>query len=428
MDYEDALEYLFPLVRHGTKLGLENITELLSKIGNPHHSLKCVHVAGSKGKGSVCAFISSILKEAGYTVGTFTSPHLVDFTERIRVNWEPIPKEEVVRLVSELKPVADEMAASSRIKSPSFFEMTTAMAFKYFEERRVDLAVVEAGMGGRYDATNVVQPILAIITHLTTEHGEHLGRTLKRIAKDKAGIIKEKVPVVLSETSDVIEGHCKKKDCDLTVLGREINFGRESFDLAGQDFWVENGERKHFHISLLGEYQVQNAATAFATIEALKSSGCDVSDEGIKEGFEKANWPARLHFLQRDPIVVVDSTHDVDGSRNLIESLKELFEFNDVVLVFAALEDKDVENMASVLGPFSDSVIATQADYKKALPAGAVEKEFRKHVKDVQMITPIRKAVDAALQKANKNDLVCITGSIFTASEAFAYFGKSVED
>jgi dihydrofolate synthase/folylpolyglutamate synthase len=428
MNYEESLEYLFPLVRHGTKLGLENITELLSKLGDPHRSLKCVHVAGSKGKGSVCAFISSILREAGYKVGTFTSPHLVDFSERIRVNWEPIPKEEVVRLVSELKPVADKMTASSRVKSPSFFEMTAAMAFKYFEERGVDLAVVEAGMGGRFDATNIVQPILAVITHLSTEHSEHLGRSLNRIAKDKAGIIKEKVPVVLSEGSEVIEEYCKRKDCDLTVLGRDINFGRESYNLGGQDFWVENGERKNFHIDLLGKYQIQNAATAFAAIGALKPLGYDVSNEKIREGFEKTTWPARLHFLQKDPIVVVDSTHDVDGSKNLIESLKELFEFNDVVLVFGALEDKDVGNMASVLGPFSDSVIATQADYKKALPAGVVEKEFRKHVEDVQTITPIREAVDAALQKANENDLVCITGSIFTASEAFAYFGKSVED
>lgn len=428
MNYEEALDYLFPLVRHGTKLSLDNMEELLSHIGNPHHSLKFVHVAGSKGKGSICAFVSSILKEAGYKVGTFTSPHLMDFTERIRVNWEPIPRDDVVRLVSELKPIAEKMTADSRLKSPSFFEMCVAMAFKYFDEREVDIAVIEAGMGGRFDSTNVIQPVLSVITHLSMEHSEHLGRSLNRIAKDKAGIIKEGVPVVLSEGSNVVESHCRTKNCDLTILGRDLEYGRESSDLSGQDFYIEDRERRQLHINLLGNYQVQNAATAYVASKKLKSLGYEISDEHVRIGLEKASWSGRMHVLQEEPIVLVDSTHDVDGAKELIGSLKDLFEFGQFILVFAAMEDKDVRGMAEILAPFSNLIIATQAQYNKALPTEYAEKEFKKYAESVQTTATIREALDLAFEKAGKDDLICITGSIFTASEAFAYFGKSPED
>ncbi|UCD92008.1 MAG: bifunctional folylpolyglutamate synthase/dihydrofolate synthase [Methanobacteriota archaeon] len=428
MDYEEALDYLFPLVRHGTKLSLDNTEELLSHVGNPHHSLKFVHVAGSKGKGSVCAFVSSILKEAGYNVGTFTSPHLVDFTERIRVDWEPISRDDVVRLVSELKSIAEKMTSDSRLKSPSFFEMCVAIAFKYFQEREVDIAVVEAGMGGQYDSTNVIQPVLSVITHLSMEHSEHLGRSLSRIAKDKAGIIKEGVPVVLSEESEVFESRCDENDCDLTVLGRDTRFGRESSDHSGQRFWVGNGERKRFHISLLGNYQVQNAATAYAVSEKLKELGYEISDEHVRIGLENASWPGRMHIVRREPTVVVDSTHDVDGAKELVESLRELFKFEKAILVFAALEDKDVRGMAEILAPFSTVIVTTQAQYKKAMPADFAEKEFKRFADSVKTKPTIQEAIDLALEEAGENDLVCITGSIFTASEALAYFGKSSAD
>ncbi len=428
MDYKGALDYLYPLVRRGTKLGLENEIELLSGIGNPHASLKFIHIAGSKGKGSVATFISAILKEAGYKVGTFTSPHLIDFTERIRIDWKQIPKEDVVRLVSELKPIADRMSAESITKSPSFFEMATAMAFKYFEEKKVDLAVMEVGMGGRYDSTNVIKPVLSVFTHLSMEHSEHLGRSLARIAKDKAGIVKDGVPVIMSERSDVIERVCKEKECDMTILGEHLSYGRDSFDTTGQDFWVENGDRRNFHINLLGNYQVQNAATAYAAVEKLRELGYEISDKAMKNGFQNTRWPGRLHIIQKEPIVVVDSTHDFDGATRLIESLEELFSYDKIVTVFAALEDKDVERMASVLGPFSSRVICTQVDYHKALPASSVERAFKNHNEDVIAILSVKEALDLALQEANDSDLICVTGSIFTASEAFAYFGKSAED
>lgn len=428
MDYKDTLDYLYPLVRHGIKLGLEIEIELLSEIGDPHASLRFIHIAGSKGKGSVSAFISSILKEAGYKIGTFTSPHLIDFTERIRVDWEPIPEEDVVRLVSELKPIADRMSAESVTRSPSFFEMVTAMAFKYFEEKEVDFAVIEAGMGGRLDSTNVITPVLSVFTHLSMEHSEHLGRSLTRIAKDKAGIVKDGVPVIMSEPSDVIEQVCEEKGCDLTVLGEHLAYDRSSFDTSGQEFRVENGDRKNFHINLLGNYQVQNAATAYAAAVKLRELGYEISDEAMKNGFQNARWPGRLHIIQKEPIVVVDSTHDSDGAIRLVDSIKELFSYDGVVTVFAALEDKDVERMASVLGPFSSQVTCTQVDYHKALPVSSVERAFKHHNENVITIPSVKEALDLALQEANDSDLICVTGSIFTASEAFAYFGKSAED
>jgi dihydrofolate synthase/folylpolyglutamate synthase len=428
MDYKAALDYLYPLVRPGTKLGLENEIRILSEIGDPHESWKSIHIAGSKGKGSVAAFISSILKEAGYKVGTFTSPHLIDFTERIRVDWEPIPEADVIRLVSELKPIADKMSAESVTKSPSFFEMVTAMAFKYFEEKEVDLAVIEAGMGGRYDSTNVIKPVLSVFTHLSMEHSERLGRSINRIAKDKAGIVKDGVPVIASEPSHVIEQVCKEKGCDITILGKHLSFGRDSFNASGQDFWIGNGDRRNFHINLLGNYQVQNAATAYAAAVKLRELGYEISEEAMKNGFRNTRWPGRLHIIQKDPIVVVDSTHDFNGATRLVESLVELFSYDKVVTVFAALEDKDVEKMASVLGPHSSQVICTQVDYHKALPASRVEKAFKDHNGNVITIPSVKEALDLALQEASETDLVCVTGSIFTASEAFAYFGKSAED
>jgi dihydrofolate synthase/folylpolyglutamate synthase len=330
MDYKEALDYLYPLVRPGTKLGLENEIELLSKIGDPHKTLKFIHIAGSKGKGSVAAFISTILKDAGYKVGTFTSPHLMDFTERIRVDWEPISEEDVVRLVSELRPIADKMSSESITKSPSFFEMVTAMAFKYFHERGVDFAVVEAGMGGRFDSTNVITPVLSVFTHLSLEHSEHLGRSLTRIAKDKAGIVKEGVSVVMAEPSEIIEQVCQEKSCDFIILGEHIRFGRDSFDASGQDFWIEDNNRGSFHINLLGNYQVQNAATAYAAAIKLRELGYEVSDDAFENGFQNARWPGRLHIIQNNPLVVVDSTHDYDGATKLVESLEELFTYDRV--------------------------------------------------------------------------------------------------
>ncbi len=428
MNYEKAIEYLFPLVRYGTKLGLDNMEELLSRIGNPHQSLKVIHVAGSKGKGSVCAFVSSVLRESGYNVGTFTSPHLVDFTERIRVNWEPIPQNDVVRFTSELKQVADGMAEESIIKSPTFFEMTTAMAFKYFEERNVDFVVMEAGMGGRYDSTNVVNPILAVITHISMEHTEHLGRSLDRIAKDKAGIIKDGVPVVLAEESQIIRKRCEKKGCQLTVLGNDIQFGRESFDLSGQNFWVQDGGRHKYHIDLLGNYQVENAALAYAVALRTRDMGHEITNGSIERGLGKVRWPARMQVLQHGPFVVVDTTHDVSGSGKLVESLGELFEFDKATLVFGALEDKDVDHMASILAPFFDRVIATESQYRKALPVADVEKAFAEHSENIEMEPTVSMAIQKALGGAGEKDLICITGSIFTASEAFDYFGKSFDD
>lgn len=428
MNFEESLAYLFPLTRQGTKLGLENVEEVLSAIGDPHKSLKFVHIAGSKGKGSVAAFISSILMAAGYKVGTFTSPHLIDFSERIRVNWEPISEEDVVRLVTELKPIADRMSAESRTKSPSFFEMVTAMAFKHFEEKKVDFAVVEAGMGGRYDSTNVITPVLSVFTHISMEHSEHLGRSLRRIAKDKAGIIKDGVPVVLSEHSDVLEGVCEDKKCDATVLGVDVSYGRDSFDSSGQDFWVENGEKKSFHINLLGNYQIQNAATSYASAVKLRELGYEISDEAIESGFRNARWPGRLHIVQEKPTVIVDSTHDFDGATKLVESIEELFSYNRILTVFAALEDKDVDRIASVIGPFSDKVICTQVDYHKALPVSRVEGAFKGHSDIVETRPTIGEALDSALGDAKDDDLICVTGSIFTASEALTYFGKPSRD
>jgi dihydrofolate synthase/folylpolyglutamate synthase len=422
MAYQDSLDYLYGLQRFGIKLGLDNIRELLSRLGEPHQAFRCVHVAGSDGKGSVCALLESILRRAGYRVGLYTSPHLVRFNERIRVDGVEIPDRDVVRLTEEIRPRAEAMAASGKAAQPTFFEFTTAMAFQYFREQGVDLALLEVGMGGRLDATNVVIPEVCVITRIGMEHTEHLGRTLERIAREKAGIIKEGVPVwtVEQPALPVIRERCQALGSPLRVVGKDLRVEREPSGLEGQRIRITDGGAHEYEVGLLGTFQAENAGLAYGVVQELRRRGWKVSETAVRRGLSKAEWPARMQVVSRYPAIILDATHTVEGARRLRESVEELFAGRPLTLVIGILDDKDLGGIASQLGPLCRRVVATEPATERGRAAEEVAAAFEA-VGEVKVVKPVAEAVRTAISMSRAHDVVLITGSLYTAGEAMVF-------
>lgn len=425
MDYEHLLSQLYGLERFGIKLGLENIRRLLSVLGDPHRGLKVLHVTGTNGKGSVCAYAASVLRQAGLHVGLYTSPHLVRFNERIRVDGEAISDDDVVRLWSGMQPAIQAITSARPIDHPTFFEVTTAMAFEYFRERRVDVAVIEVGMGGRMDATNVVDGLVSVVTRVDLEHTEHLGKTVGRIAREKSGIIKpsSRAVSVVQEALPVIEARCREVHAPLLVVGRDVQTDRGPHDLRGQDLRVRGpfGEIP-VHTPLLGGFQAENAAIAVAAVAELRVAGFQVTDGAIRDGIRLARWPARLELVRTEPRILVDGAHNRAAAGALARSVTELFPARKVLLVVGILNDKDLAGMAAALGPLALRVHAGRPKTHRAFDPAEVALAFRTYAEAESMAT-IAEAIDAALALAAPDDVVLITGSIYTAGEALDHFG-----
>ncbi|MFQ6106198.1 MAG: bifunctional folylpolyglutamate synthase/dihydrofolate synthase [Thermoplasmata archaeon] len=418
-EYKTALRWLFKLQRFGVKLGLDNMRELLGHLGNPQERFRSIHVTGTNGKGSVCTFLSSALKEAGYKVGTYTSPHVLRYNERMQINGEQISDERVMEYINTIRPIAEGMGADPT-SHPTFFEFTTAMAFSYFADEGIDVGVIEVGMGGRLDATNVITPDVAVITHLALEHTEHLGKTLDRIAKEKAGIIKPGVPVVSAEENLVIRRTCVERGCELTVVEDDYPYERTSFDTSGQTLWVES-PRNELRTRLLGSYQLQNAATAYATLDVLRKAGHDISEDAIRRGFANARWPARLEVVRQRPMVIIDSSHNPDGMRNLRDALLETTKNDGITFVVGVMSDKDVSPMLEAIAPVAGRIICTKPDYWRAMDPDEIERGARKLVDNVEVVSAVSEAIERALSISDDDDVICITGSIFTAGDATHY-------
>src|SRR5713101_6111698 len=398
MDYQTTLEHLYRLERFGIKLGLDNIRQLLSLLGDPQRGLKVLHVTGTNGKGSVCAYAASVLQAAGYRVGLYTSPHLVRFNERIRVDGVSIADDDVLRLWSGMQPAIQAMTATRAIDHPTFFEITTAMAFEYFRESKVDVAVVEVGMGGRMDATNVVDGLVSVITRVDLEHTEHLGKTVERIAREKAGIIKpsSRVVTVNQEALPVIEGRCRELHVPLSVVGRDVHTERTAGDLHGQTVRVRGSFGSvDVHTPLLGSFQVENLGIAVAALEELRAAGFTVPDEAIRSGIASVRWAA---------------------------SMTETFPGRKAILVTGILNDKDLPGIAAALGPIAYRVFACRAKTHRAYEAEEVAAAFRPFAES-HVIPSVREAIDAALRAARVDDILLITGSIYTAGEALDHLG-----
>ena len=425
MDYQATLDHLYRLERFGIKLGLDNIRRLLSLLGDPHRDLKVLHVTGTNGKGSVCAYAASALRSAGYRVGLYTSPHLIRFNERIRVDGEPISDDDVLRIWSGMQPAIHAMTAARPIDHPTFFEVTTAMAFQYFRERRVDVAVVEVGMGGRMDATNVVDGLVSVVTRVDLEHTDHLGKTVERIAREKAGIIKSSSRAVTVDQPalPVIEARCREVHAPLSVVGRDVRFERGPARPGGQGVEVRGAFGSiEVHTPLLGPFQSENVAVAVAALTELRSAGLHLGDEAIRAGIAAVRWAARFEVVRENPTVVVDGAHNGPAAIAVAAAMKEVFPGRRAIVVAGILNDKDLRTMAGALGPLAGRVIACRPKTPRAFDPEEVAAAFRQYA-EASVVPAVREAIDAALSAARPEDVVLITGSIYTAGEALEHLG-----
>ena len=431
LQYNLALDYLYSFVdyslKHSSELAkadfnLDRMFALMDLLGNPHMKYPIIHVAGTKGKGSVSALCASALMAAGYRTGLYTSPHLEDYTERIRINGEPISHEQMVGLVEEIKP------AVARVPFITTFEITTALAFLAFAKYGVNAAVFEVGLGGRLDATNVVTPKVSVITSLSYDHMAVLGNTLTLIGGEKAGIIKQGVPAVSSPQKDealqVLLRVASEKKSEITLVGRDVTSERTQSSLRGQTLNVrykrrEAGETQEsfvkLEIPLLGLHQIENAATAYT---ALKVSGIPMSDEQIQTGFSQVQWRARFEVARLDPIVIFDCAHNQDSFEKLRETLEEYFPGKKVYLIFGASEDKNIPGMFAELKSKIQKIIITRADHPRALSVDYISGLADQAGAEWEAVPLVKEALHRALELSAKDgSIVLSAGSMFVTAE-----------
>ena len=428
--YTEAIDYIYNLTKYGMKLGLKNINYLLYRLGAPHKKLKVIHVAGTNGKGSTCSLISSILQSAGYKVGLYTSPHLVDFTERFKINNKPIDREKVSELLERIKPSIEKTANAPSYGHPTFFEVVTSMAFLYFFEEQVDYLVLEVGLGGRLDATNVCEPLISVITHVDYDHMDKLGNSLEEIAREKGGIIKPDGIVISSnqyeEAYNEIRKIADEKNSLVYSTGREISYEIVKSDIKGVIFDLKgiNHNYKDLHTPLLGRYQADNAATAITAVEALKNKGITISEKAIRDGLEKVKWTGRLEIIRNNPTLVLDGAHNPSGVKVVRDALKEIFSYQRLILVLAIFSDKDYKKMIQILAPNADLIITTKAKNLRATPPQIIAKEAAQYIDEDKIIVTenIPQAINCALSNSKEDDLICITGSLYTVGEAKRFF------
>lgn len=422
MSYQETLSYLFGLQKFGIKFGLSNITNILGLLGNPHENLKAVHIAGTNGKGSTAATISSIMQESGYRVGLYTSPHLVDFTERIKINGLEITEAKVVELTDRIREKKQTSEVRDELSKITFFEFTTALAILYFAEEGVDLAVMETGMGGRLDATNVIWPLVSIITNISLEHKEFLGDTLEKIAFEKAGIIKDGIPLVTGveqeSAVEAIERVCREKSAPVYRSGREFSFKRKGVNQFDYHGIKEN--INDLKPALVGGHQVINASLALAAVELMRTKGFPVSTDVIYRGLEKVSWPGRLETVSINPRIILDGAHNPAGAQALSIAIKEELKFEKLYMILGIMADKDIEAIIAPLAPLPHEVILSRPVYERASSAAALLPLASKYNKKTRAFEDLRKAIDYARTKAGEKDLILISGSLFTVGEARA--------
>jgi len=438
--YRESLEHLFGLQRFGIKLGLANITGLLKHLGNPQQELRAVHIAGSNGKGSTAAFLTSILRRAGYRVGLYTSPHLIDFAERIQVDGVPITEERVVQLTDRIRGEVGKMEKSGELWPDSqtsslpagfdprkatitFFEFTTAMTFLHFREMKVDVAVLETGMGGRLDATNVIDPLLSLITPISLEHQQYLGRTLLQIAGEKAGIIKPGRPLLTtarqSRVIALFQQRCGELRAPLFVYGRDFRGKRTGLRLM--DY---RGLRHRFRalgLGLAGSHQVVNASLALAAGEKLMEHGFSLKEEHFRDGLSRAKWPGRLELVGDSPRILLDGAHNPGAARILKLALREEFPRRRLIMVLGIMADKEIPKMMAHLLPLADFLILTRPGIDRAASLETLREHASARGRSALEIADVGAALEKAMAEAGPKDLVVVTGSLYTVGEARAY-------
>lgn len=482
MSYNEAVNYLYNLQKYGIKLGLDNISRLAAVLDNPQESFLSVHVAGTNGKGSTSAIIASILQAAGLRVGLFTSPHLVSFTERIRVNGDEITENEVVHLAEEIRDIVSQIDDLS----PTFFEVVTALAMLHFKRQYIDIAVMEVGMGGRLDATNIMKPEVSVITNISYDHKEFLGNTLEEIAREKAGIIKKGVPVVVStqepEALSVIEKAAREKNVDLYIFGRDFSSELKSGDSSGIVFTYSGSESfmiDDLVLPLAGEHQMQNASVAIKAFELInertlkpaathhynvnlqlptnppftkggqKGDGHNSSDKThhfIREGLKKVRWPGRLEFVHDDPPMLIDGAHNPAAASVLAKALRNSFlgKYKKIIMILGIMGDKDAKGIMEPLLPLASEVILTSPSYSRAAsPEKLAVIAASLGFSHVHIAPTVKEAIDIATKDSRSlkvtggeleilnsehrtlnSSLILITGSFYTIGEAKEVLGQ----
>jgi dihydrofolate synthase/folylpolyglutamate synthase len=410
MTYQETLAHIYGLGRFGMRPGLERINSLLSSLDNPQERVKTIHVAGTNGKGSTAAFLSTIMAGAGYKVGLFTSPHLTRFTERIRLNGKEIMEEEVVRQA--------ERVIAAAPADATFFELVTAMAWLYFAGEGVDLAIMEVGMGGRFDATNATSGIMSIITPISVDHSEYLGNTLARIAVEKAGVVKAGRPVVTAKQSDEV----------LTEIIRQCAKLASPIFSCGKDFdgyWEDDGlayyglKERLFGLKpgIAGRYQAGNAVCALAAAELLGGMGYHLSETALRSGIEKAAWPGRMEMVGKAPRILLDGAHNPAGGEALAEALQDIPR-ERLFLVVGVMADKDAEGIFMPLFPFTDRVYAVTPALERALPSNQLAALCRARKVPCEDAGTVAAGLERAKNAAGPGDLILVCGSLFTIGEA----------
>ena len=422
--FKDAFDWLYSFDKYGWIFGLERITFLLEQLGNPHQGLKVIHVAGTNGKGSVCKYISSILQKAGYTVGLYLSPHVERFSERIVVNDQEISKDDFAQLVSQVRPLVERMKKQDN--TPTFFEIVTALAFLHFKNRPVDYAVVEVGLGGRFDATNVVSPLVSVITNISLEHTDILGKDIASIASEKAGIIKEGVPVISAAVQDArvtIEQIAQERNAPVTWVDQTM-WKRKSYQGRYQEFLIQGSFQDYtVKTSMLGQHQGENIAVAIAVVEHLQMGGVYIADSDIQDGIAAAAHPGRMEIVSEKPLILLDGAHNPAGMSMLVKTLQEDFSNHRLVLVLGVLKDKDLRTMISTIVPISDAIVVTKSGNPRAADPQVLKEiiEGFDANKKVFVEDSVPHAIDQAKRMTKQNDLICVTGSLFTVGEARRY-------
>ncbi len=437
--YQAALDYLYSFVDYETmhqprmpvNYDLRRMDELLARLGNPHCSVPTVHVAGTKGKGSTAAMVASALMAAGYRTGLYTSPHLVDLRERMRVDGRLISKADLLRLTARLRPEVEAVNARAAYGRLTTFELLTALGFLYFAEARVDCQVVEVGLGGRLDATNVVRPEVAVITTLGLDHTDVLGGTLTQIAGEKAGIIKPGVPVVSARQEEealrVLAQVCTEKQAPLRLVGRDITYRALETRQDGQRVLVQGRQEAYdLRLPLLGQYQQENAAVAVGALEVLQEKGFRLTAEGIARGLAQVRWPGRFQVIRRRPLVIADGAHNPPAAVELRRALLSYAGYarRPRVLVVGSSADKDYAGVARLLGPLFDAAVVTRARHPRALDTGVLAGVLQQYVPHVQQAGAVSEALEQAVARAGARGFVCATGSLFLVGEALTWAHK----
>jgi dihydrofolate synthase/folylpolyglutamate synthase len=413
MNYNQCLEEMYALRRFGIKLGLETIQYILSELDNPHKKFETIHIAGTNGKGSVCAMIAHILQIQGFRVGMYTSPHLIHFNERIVINGEPIDNDQVVNLYQHVK------AVQKPYRELTFFEYTTAMAFCAFASQKVDIAVIETGMGGRLDATNVLLPRLTIITNVGLEHQAYLGKKIQNIAFEKAGIIKPSVPVITDVQNkaafDVISDIAKRKTAPVYQLGKQIKvrMRKDGFSYSGFKFeWFQ------LRCALTGSHQLRNAGMALCAYECI--AGNKANWKTVNEGLSTVKWPGRMEIVSQKPLVILDGAHNIMAIQHLVKYLQGIKKDRFLTLIVSVLDDKPYEKMLNKLMKVTSAAVVTQTKIDRSIAPSVLSDYMKDYLNVINIIPNVSDAYFETLRNADESDIICVTGSLYVVGEVKA--------